>query len=319
MPPHGTSAPPLMIVMNAGSGRNDSEEVKRAIAASLDRAGREHAFFFFDDGADIERHVKKAGQRAEELGGAIVAVGGDGTINAVAGEAIARDIPMGVLPQGTFNFFGRTHGISADLDASIANLLHGAIRPVQVGQVNGRVFLVNASLGLYPQVLEDREGWKQRLGRHRLVAFWSGLMTMLRPHRSLYLDVSDGNSSHSVRTPTLVVANNALQLEKLGIAEAALVQRNRGELAAVALRPIGRLTMLGLMLRGAMGTLGDAEQIVSFSFRQLTVSSKSGKRRIKVAVDGEILWLDYPLTFATTRHPLRLLVTGERQPGEDPG
>lgn len=313
------TTPPLMIVINAGSGRNDSEQVRQRIAALLTGAQREHAFFLFDSGADIEQHVKQAGERAAERGGVIVAVGGDGTINAVAGEAIARDIPMGVLPQGTFNFFGRTHGISHDLDEAVANLLHGTIQPVQVGEVNGRVFLVNASLGLYPQVLEDREGWKQRLGRHRLVALWSGMVTMLRPHRSLYLDVSDGNSNRAVRTPTLVVANNALQLEKLGIDEAALVQRNRGELAAVCLRPIGRLAMLGVMLRGAMGTLGNADQIVSFAFRQITVSSRSGKRRVKVAVDGEILWLNYPLVFSTTRHPLRLLVSGTRQPGEDPG
>jgi diacylglycerol kinase family enzyme len=319
MPPEAPTKRPLMLVMNAGSGRSDSEAVRQHIAAALDAAGREHRFFFFDDGGDIGRHVADAGALAEARGGAIVAVGGDGTLNAVAGEAIARDIPMGVIPQGTFNFFGRTHGIPPDLDEAVAHLLAAEVTPVQVGQVNGRVFLVNASLGLYPQVLEDREGWKQKLGRHRLVAFWAGLVTMMRPHRSLYLDVSDGSGNRAVRTPTLVVANNALQLEKLGIAEAETVQRNRGELAGVGLRPIGRLAMLGLMVRGAMGTLGDADQVVSFAFRQLVVRSRSGKRRIKVAVDGEILWLDYPLTFVTTRHPLRLLLSGTRQPGEDPG
>jgi diacylglycerol kinase family enzyme len=319
MPLQDNTAPPLMIVINAGSGRHDSDQARQTIVALLDSAHREHAFFLFDGGADIDRHVKQAGERAAQLGGVIVAVGGDGTINAVAAEAIARDIPMGVLPQGTFNFFGRTHGISHDLEQAVANLLQGVIQPVQVGEVNGRVFLVNASLGLYPKVLEDREGWKRRLSRHRLVALWSGLVTMMQPHRSLYLDVSDGNSNRAIRTPTLVVANNALQLEKLGIDEASLVQRNRGELAGVCLRPLGRLAMLGLMIRGAMGTLGDAGHVVSFSFRQLTVGSRSGKRRVKVAVDGEILWLSYPLLFSTTRHPLRLVVTGARQPGEDPG
>ena len=56
--------------------------------------------------------------RAE--GGALVACGGDGTINAVAAAALAEDVPLGILPQGTFNFFGRTHGISSDIDAAVA-------------------------------------------------------------------------------------------------------------------------------------------------------------------------------------------------------
>ena len=48
---------------------------------------------------------------------------------------------------------------------------------MQVGLVNDRVFLVNASLGLYAKLLEDREAFKAQYGRHRWVAFWSGLLT----------------------------------------------------------------------------------------------------------------------------------------------
>ena len=66
-------------------------------------------------------------------------------------------------------------------------LLHETAQPVQVGLVNDRVFLVNASLGLYPQLLEDREAWKKRLGRSRLVATGAGLISLLRGYRSLRL------------------------------------------------------------------------------------------------------------------------------------
>jgi diacylglycerol kinase family enzyme len=319
MAPFDSSSMPLMIVMNAASGSRDGEAARAVIADALDAAGREYAFFTIDDPGRIAQIADNAAMRAQCRHGALVAVGGDGTLNAVAAAAIQYDLPMGVLPQGTFNFFGRTHGIPADIAEAVDALLHARIRPAQVGQVNGHVFLVNASVGLYPQVLEDREGWKRRFGRHRLVAMGAGLVTLLREYRSLQLEVSDGHGSRVVRTPTLVVANNALQLEKLGIAEAKIVGSNHGQLAGIGLKPIGKTTMLGLMLSGMLGRLGNAEQVVSFPFRQLVVRTQQAPSRAKVAIDGEILMLDYPLRFETTRYPLRLLVGAERVPGEDPG
>jgi hypothetical protein len=87
----------------------------------------------------------------------VVAAGGDGTINTVAHEAVRQGCLFGVLPQGTFNYFGRTHGIPEDLAEAVRALLRARVTPVQVGMVNDRIFLVNASVGLYPQLLEARE------------------------------------------------------------------------------------------------------------------------------------------------------------------
>ena len=81
---------------------------------------------------------------------------------------------MGVVPQGTFNYFARTHGIPADQTEAVGLLLRAAPTPVQVARINDRVFLVNASLGLYPDLLEDREAFKARFGRSRGVAFVAG-------------------------------------------------------------------------------------------------------------------------------------------------
>lgn len=310
---------PLAIVMNAGSGRGDTEAAREVMRETLEAAGRPHRFFLIDEDHPIQQVVAEASAHAKREGGVLVASGGDGTINCVASAAWREQLPMGVLPQGTFNFFGRTHNIPADPRAATEGLLRGTPRNVQVGMVNDRLFLVNGSLGLYPQVLEDREAWKQRLGRHRLVALWSGLATMMRGYRSLRIEVSDGTQTRQLRTPTLFVGNNALQLEKIGLDEAADVFRNDGTLAGLVLKPIGRLTMLGLILRGALGRLGDAENAVSFAFREITVSPKHRRERFKVAVDGEITWLDPPIIFRAAPRPLVLVTDGERQPGEDPG
>ncbi len=67
---------------------------------------------------------------------------------------------MGVLPQGTFNYFVRTHGIPTNAADAAQALLYSVPAPVQVGLINDRVFLVNASLGLYPELLQDREVYK---------------------------------------------------------------------------------------------------------------------------------------------------------------
>ena len=174
-----------------------------------------------------------------------MAAGGDGTINTVAQATLGSGCAFGVLPQGTFNYFSRTHGIPADTQEALQVLLAGQHQPVQVGLVGDRVFLVNASLGLYPQLLEDREDWKRQFGRSRLVAFGAGMATLLRGHRSLRLRVQSQGQERELRTPTLFVGNNALQLEQLGFAEAQAV--DGGELAAIALQPVSLLRMLGLM------------------------------------------------------------------------
>ena len=229
----------------------------------------------------------------------VVAAGGDGTLNAVAQAVLGSGCAYGVLPQGTFNYFSRTHGIPSDTAQAMQVLLHARAQPAQVGLVNGRVFLVNASLGLYPKLLEDREGWKQQFGRSRLVAFGAGLATLLRGYRSLRLRIEVQGQARNVRTPTLFVGNNALQMEQLGFPLAKDI--DGGALAAIMLRPVSRLSMLALLLRGAFGKLGDADQVLSIACARLNVHSARafGARRVKVATDGEIVWL--PLAAGVSR------------------
>ena len=114
----------------------------------------------------------------------VVGAGGDGTLNTVAAAVLGQGVPFGILPQGTFNYFGRRYGISQETEVALRAAAR-QVRPVQVGLLNDRPFLVNASLGLYPQLLEDREAFKQKFGRNRLVALWSGLVTLMRAPRQL--------------------------------------------------------------------------------------------------------------------------------------
>jgi diacylglycerol kinase family enzyme len=245
---------------------------------------------------------------AQQQGGVVVAAGGDGTINSVAQLVLAAGLPFGILPQGTFNYFSRTHGIPSGTAEATRTLLAAIVQPVQVGLINHRVFLVNASLGFYPQLLEDREAYKKRLGRSRIVALWAGIMTIAREHRQLVLELEHEGNVRTMRSATLIAGNNRLQLEQLGIPEA--VALRDGQLVAIAVRPVSKLGMFGLLLRGALGQLGDAENVVSFAFKRLTVRLRRRlrRRRVKIATDGEVAWLDLPLVFQVSPKPLLLLV-----------
>lgn len=312
--------PSLFFVVNGGSGRNDSSATRQAIEAAMRSARRTFGMFVIGEPNDLASTIQNAVDRATAEKGAVVAVGGDGTINAVANVAVARGCVFGAIPQGTFNYFGRTHGIPEDIVGALDDLLHGAPVPVQVGLVNDQVFLVNASVGLYPDLLEDREAFKQRYGRSRLVAIWSALVTAFGDHRYLDLELDREGERIRLRATTLFIGNNRLQLEQVGMREAeALAQ---GQLAGIAVNHVGTWAMLWLAARGALGRLGDADNVTGFSFGRLVVTSSGllrnqaqsdqrkrhrSRRPIKVAADGEIMWMQAPLEFRVAPEPLLLI------------
>lgn len=88
---------------------------------------------------------------------------------------------------------------------------------------------------------------------------------------------------------------------------------DEGRLAAIAPRPVGKLRMLGLLIRGALGRLGEADDVETFAFRRMTVRAPflSGRRRLKVATDGEVCKMALPLEFRVLDDQLRLMVPDE--------
>ena len=299
---------PIDIVINAGAGPDDSTSVRALIEGVLQAAGRAHRVHFVDGSVSVASAAQAALEQAQRDGGIVVAVGGDGTINSVAQAVHAAGMPLGVIPQGTFNYFGRAHGLPLEPQAAMRAILDGRVEPVQVGLANGRVFLVNASVGLYPELLQDREAWKARFGRSRAVAFMAALTTLFAAHRQMRLAISHEDGDVDIRTLTLVAGNNPLQLERLGLPEAA--QLERGQLAVITVEPVSTWHLLGLVLRGALGTLGNADAVRRFSTRRVDIRPRGmlpGRRRIKIALDGEIAWTQMPLRIEVAERPLWLV------------
>lgn len=298
---------PLFIVLNPRSGAGDSDDAAAQITAVLREAGRAHRLQRVDRRQGVDVLAAQAVADAQREHGIVVAAGGDGTLNAVARVAHAAGRPFGVIPQGTFNYFAREHGIPTDPGEAAAALLRARPQPVQVGEVNGHVFLVNASLGLYPQSLQDRETLKQRWGRHRLVALGAALRTLLRVMRPLRVRLRHDGEEEALRLATIFVGNNRLQLEQLGLVEAGALAD--GRLAAVLLRPLPRRSMLWLLVRGAFGALRDASGVRHLAFDELTVAPPgAATRRWRISTDGELQWMTTPIQFRTAARPLWLML-----------
>lgn len=315
-------APTLFIVMNAGSGSNKAAGLMEALTGRLREAGLPYEILLCRRPRMLSTLIARAVEEADRRNGIVVAAGGDGTIRSAAQQAMLAGLPFGVLPLGTFNYFARDNGLPQDpidaVAALIAGVRAGSERPVQVGQLNDQIFLVNASLGLYPQLLEDRESFKRRYGRSRMVAKWSGLVSLLRRDTEmlLRLEYEGSRQTHGadvMRACTLFVGNNALQLGQVGLTEGE--DMHQGQLAVLALPPMNVKERLTVALRGMLGKLKGAEGIENFFCRNLTVEplARQHRRRVKVAMDGEGAWMRPPLVFRVAPKPLRLVVPPPEQ------
>lgn len=296
----------FFIVMNQRSGAGEKDEVREAVEAELQRAGRRYRFVPVQPG-EVVRACREAARLAKEEGGVMVASGGDGTINAAAQAALAHDCPMGLIPQGTFNLFARELGLPLEADEATRFLLRAQPEPIQVCLVNEKVFLVNASVGLYPQLLADREKVKQKLGRRRWIAMIAGLKSLLEWRVQLSLDAEMDGELARLRTATVFLCNNRLQLRRLGIQDFVVDQIGEGRMVCLLAPAMPWWTKLRLLAAAAFGRLGEERELQSFPLRSLTVGARKA-RRLKVATDGEVQWMDLPVRFTVSPQPLRVML-----------
>lgn len=324
-PPRVTRDSPLHVVVPGRAGA-DMARLGEELARHPDlRPGQLHWHKVARTQA-LEVTARRAAQAAREDGGVLIACGGDGTVNTVAQRAWAEGLPFSVLPHGTFNYFSRAHGLGRDphegLQAVLDALAAGACQPVELGQIEDRLFLVNASLGLYPRVLNDREAANRRFGRRRLVALLASVGTLLSPDQGqtlrLRMRQADGREHETVqRLSTLFVGNNALQLAQLGVRPDGVDAEGRTTvmshpLTALMFGPQPRRHVLRLLLMALLRRLPQDPAVDILDFEHLEVDTGRGGRfgrpaHLRVAFDGETRWMRLPLRIARAPQPLWLV------------
>lgn len=292
---------PICVLANAGSGRKSAERIDQ-LTAPLRAAGLAHEVRLIRKGAMIPTAARKA---REDGFATIIAAGGDGTICGVATELAGSGIALGILPLGTFNFFARSLGIENDAEAAMLQLLTGGETPVAAGEVNGKLFLNNASLGLYPALLERREAAYAKWGRSRLAAYWSGLRVLATYNRPSRMTLTIDGAVQVRRSPMIFIAQNAFQLEEYGMQEGVDLIR-AGQLAVYIAPELRRWELLGFALRIAVRMARPYRDFTLIGAEAVEIETRA--RRRTIARDGEREKMAAPFRFRTLPGVLTVIV-----------
>nr|WP_239026085.1 diacylglycerol kinase family protein [Sphingomonas paeninsulae] len=241
-------------------------------------------------GDDIAARVETAAKT-----GAVIVGGGDGTLGSAAAIAAKAGATLGILPLGTRNHLARELGIPMDLPSAAKVIADGHKRKIDLSSVNDRVFVNNASIGMYPAMVRVRDGLQKS---HRLPkwianipAGWQTLGN-LRHHR---LRLTMDGAAKPIRTPLLFIGNNvySLDLGKVGQRDAL----DDGKLSVFAVSPNSRAGLIGFGLRAMIGKSDSDRDFATLGVCE-TLELSSHARTIEVAVDGEIIRLQTPLRFS---------------------
>ncbi|TMV82863.1 hypothetical protein FGG78_23565 [Thioclava sp. BHET1] len=293
----------IAVIANRKSGTNarDSAAIDRAIAILGPERTKLH---HWTPGEDLSAQTRRL---IDEGAGLIVAAGGDGTAMAMAGAMLGQDCPMAVLPLGTFNFFTRGLGLPEDPDAAARAILTGQPRPIAVGTVNGQAFLNNASLGIYPAILRERESIYRRWGRRRIVAHWSVIRTFLRFQRPMRLHLTADGKETRCRTPLIFIARSAYQLDHFGLDGAGIIHDD--DFAVLIGRGETRADLFRLAWRLVTGRCRRGRDYDLISARALRI--ETGHRRSLLAFDGEKRRETGPFDFRMQQDALTILTPAE--------
>lgn len=232
--------------MNAGSGSKDAHnkvsQLKNAFTANKLSVN----FYLVSRGSSVADAVRRAKRYGHNV---IVAVGGDGTLNAVASHLLNTEIPLGIIPMGTFNHLARDLNIPADIDAAIKVLAQGKPYKIDVGKVNDRIFLNNSSIGLYSKLVHYREE-HQRSGYSKRAAIIIAIASVFKKYSFLNVEVEVGDHMESFKPPLIFVGNNEYDIEGFDLGSRLIL--DEGLLGVYVIKHAGKWNFIKLCFRSLL-------------------------------------------------------------------
>lgn len=290
----------IAVIVNSSAGTAARRARVEVELANLFRAaGREAEVITLQHGQDPTAAARLASANAS----VVVAAGGDGTVSSVAAAIVDSTAILGVLPLGTFNHFAKDLHIPLDLRDAVAVVVAGHIRHVDVGQVNDRVFVNNSSIGIYPSIVEEREALRRR-GHRKWPAMALATIRVLRRYRGVTLSVDIDGRRHTWRTPFVFIGNNEYDID--GPRVGARARLDEGRLVVYRAPRVRARHLPVLVARALIGRrqAGDFEILPA---AELWIDA-GGARRLRVAVDGEVLSMRAPLHYRARPKALRVVV-----------
>lgn len=297
-----TPTAPIAVVFNPAAGLKHEAEMPSRLAELFRAANLTVRMIIPGSAGEIEEAARAA---LAAGAAAVVAAGGDGTVHSVASALVGSATPFGVLPLGTLNHFAKDLGIPIDLAQAVRTIAGGRTAAVDVGQVNDRIFLNNSSIGIYPNIVIEREQLR-RDGYRKWTAHAVASLRILRHYRGVVVRVNRDNRTETVRTPFLFVGNNEYQID--GIRMGARATLDRGQLFACFAPRLHARDLPKLFARALLSRAGP-DVLESFVTSELAVETLEGYR-IRVALDGEVAKLTTPLAYTVRPRALTVLVPG---------
>lgn len=291
----------VALVLNGASGKADGHANQDMIREKLTPHVKEFVPYPVSNGADIPKAAQRAVQDGADV---VIALGGDGTQSAVAGALAGTGSVMGVLPGGTFNYFARELAVGETLEQALDTLIKGEVRQMDVGDVNGRVFLNNASFGVYPKILERREAIYKRWGRSRIAAYWSALVTLWEMRDPMHLWVTLDGKRQEFHTPLAFVARSAYQLENMGLEGAEAIRA--GKLVLFLAKGHGPRQLIVAGFRLVLGKSARGQDFDLLVADEIEIDSRQPRRLL--AFDGEKERATGPFKLRVQRDALRVIV-----------
>jgi len=287
------------VIVNAKSGPDATDDDGDVVEAAFAAHGIEAQVHVLEPDEDIADAVDRLLDAGAE---AIVAGGGDGTINAVASRLLGREVTLGVLPLGTLNHFARDLGIPFELDAAVKVIADQHVVTTDVGEVDDRIFLNNSSIGLYPRIVTEREDAQRHLGLGKWPALARATWHALRHPSSFNAVVCVDGEDIERRTPFIFVGNNCYVLEGFGLGRRTCL--DDGVLSLNVLRPKSALGFLWLGLRSLLGIGSHADDFDHFEAEHFEIRAQRGDE--EVAIDGEVTCMASPMRYRIRKRALRV-------------
>ncbi len=283
---------------SGSAGEIDAEELRK---------------LFRDAGIEAEVRIipgDRVGETAEEAVGSgvdvVVAGGGDGTIRTVAAHLAGGPIPLGVLPVGTLNHFARDLGIPVDLPGAVRVIAEGTLHSLDLGEVNGEIFINNSVLGFYPPIVKVRDRERHEMQRGKWAATISAAFKVLPRHPPLRIRVRAGEHDLVRETLFAFIGNN--EYEMSAFSYGARSRLDSGNLYLYIAKIQGRLGLLGLLLLSLFRDVKRTDRLDCLSAPELTIEME--QRTVPVYLDGEVTVLETPLRYRNRVRDLRVILPG---------
>ena len=297
-----------LVLLNKFAGTlaaSKTDDEPERIRRGFGEAGVEAEVRLVEPG-DLERVAKEAS--GDPQWAAVVAGGGDGTLNTIGSALRGTGKPFAVLPLGTHNHFAKDMNVPLDLDAAVVALgrgvARGEFRDLDIGEVNGRLFLNFSGVGLHPMMVKHRDVQRAVLGRQKFVAMFVALFRVLR--RPPVLRARLQNDELDIRriTPSVIVCNNPHQMRVFGVENVSYADRSM--LNVYVARSTNWAGLVWLIIRAAFRTLDNARKFESLVLKDVTIHTRRPSAR--VSIDGEVTDIDTPLRYRVRTAGLRVVV-----------